>query len=74
MSVALDTPVIALMGYNNPKRVGPYHRFHDLLVDAYGDPGEDYPVSMAHRLDRMRRIEVEDVVAKVRVWRERYAR
>ena len=44
LAVALDRPVIALCGAWNPKRTGPY-RFRDLLVDAYGDPGEDYPVS-----------------------------
>jgi heptosyltransferase I len=73
MAVALDRPVISLMGYNNPKRVGPYRKFHDLIVDAYGDPGEDYPVTPAHRHDRMPRIRVEDVVAKVERWQERYA-
>ena len=72
MAVALDRPVIALMGYNNPKRVGPYRKFHDLLVDAYGDPGEDYPVSTAHRLDRMPRITVRDVLERVEIWRARY--
>ena len=72
MAVALDRPVIALMGYNNPKRVGPYRKFHDLMVDAYGDPGEDYPVSIAHRLDRMPRITVRDVLERVERWRARY--
>lgn len=72
MAVALDRPVISLMGYNNPKRVGPYRRFHDLLVDAYGDPGEDYPISIAHRLDRMPRITVRDVLEKVERWSQRY--
>jgi heptosyltransferase I len=72
MAVALDRPVISLMGYTNPKRTGPYRRFHDLIVDAYGEPGEDYPVSMENRLDRMPRIQVADVVRKVEVWRERY--
>ncbi len=60
------------MGYNNPKRVGPYRRFHDLLIDAYGEPGEDYPPSIEHRLDRMSRIAVRDVVEKIELWRERY--
>jgi len=73
MAVALDRPVISLIGYTNPKRTGPYRRFHDLIVDAYGDPGEDYPLSMETRLDRMPRIAVDDVMAKVRVWRDRYA-
>jgi heptosyltransferase I len=73
MAVALDRPVISLIGYTNPKRTGPYRRFHDLIVDAYGDPGEDYPLAMETRLDRMRRITVDDVMAKVEVWRTRYA-
>jgi heptosyltransferase I len=68
MAVALDRPVISLMGYNNPKRVGPYRRFHDLIIDAYGDPGENYPISPAHRYGRMRRIQVDDVLAKVERW------
>ena len=72
MSVALDRPVISLMGYNNPKRIGPYRKFHDLMVDAYGDPGEDYPITPAHRYDRMQRITVADVVEKIDVWQERY--
>jgi heptosyltransferase I len=73
MAVALNRPVISLIGYTNPKRTGPYVRFHDLIVDAYGDPGEDYPLSMETRLDRMPRITVDDVMAKVQVWRHRYA-
>ncbi len=72
MAVALGRPVIGLYGYTNPKRTGPYKRFQDLVVDAYGDPGEDYPVSMELRPGRMGRIRVEDVLEKVGVWRERY--
>ena len=74
MTIALDRPVISLMGYTNPKRVGPYRRFHDLLVDAYGDPGEDYPISMENRPGRMRRITVRDVLDRVERWRAVYAR
>ena len=73
MAVALERPVISLIGYTNPKRTGPYRRYHDLIVDAYGDPGEDYPLSMETRLDRMPRITVADVMRKVAVWHERYA-
>jgi heptosyltransferase I len=73
MAVALDRPVVSLIGYTNPKRTGPYRRFHDLIVDAYGDPGEDYPLSMETRLDRMPRITVGDVMAKVERWKARYA-
>jgi heptosyltransferase I len=73
MSIALDKPVISLMGYTNPKRVGPYRRYHDLLIDAYGDPGEDYPISMENRPGRMSRITVRDVLDKVERWRTTYA-
>ena len=73
MTVALNRPVVSLMGYTNPKRVGPYRRFHDLMIDAYGDPGEDYPLSMENRPGRMVRITVQDVLDRVQRWKERYA-
>ena len=73
MAVALDRPVISLMGYTNPKRTGPYRRFHDLIVDAYGEPGEDYPISMENRLNRMPRISVNDVIERIERWRRRYS-
>jgi len=72
MTVALDRPVISLMGYTNPKRTGPYRRFHDLIVDAYGEPGENYPISMENRTGRMTRIEPRDVMEKVQLWNTRY--
>ena len=72
MAVALERPVISLLGYNNPKRVGPYRRYHDLIVDAYGDPGEDYPISYAHRLGRMPHISVRDVLERVERWKSVY--
>jgi heptosyltransferase I len=73
MAVALDRPVVSLIGYTNPKRTGPYRRFHDLIVDAYGEPGEDYPISMENRRDRMPRISVRDVLDRVERWRTTYA-
>jgi heptosyltransferase I len=73
VSVALDRPVVSLIAYSNPRRVGPYRRFGDLMIDAYGDPGEDYPVSMENRPGRMPRITVEQVLEKVERWRARYA-
>ncbi len=72
ISVALDRPVVSLIGYSNPKRVGPYRRFRDLMVDAYGEPGEDYPISMVNRRDRMPRITVRDVLDRVQRWRDAY--
>ena len=73
MTVALDRPVISLIGYGNPKRIGPYRKFHDLMVDAYGDPGEDYPISMRTRAGRMPRITVRDVLDRVERWRTSYS-
>ena len=73
MAVAIDRPVISLMGYTNPKRTGPYRKFHDLIVDAYGDPGENYPISMENRPGRMSRISVRDVLERVERWRSSYA-
>ena len=73
MSVALDRPVISLLGYTNPKRTGPYRKFKDLIIDAYGDSGENYPISMENRPGRMARIETQDVLDKIAVWQRRYA-
>lgn len=72
IGVALGTPTVALLGYTNPKRVGPYRRFGDLLIDAYGDKGEDYPVSAEYRTGRMERIAVGEVVEKVKLALTRY--
>ena len=46
------------------------------MIDAYGEPGEDYPISMENRLDRMPRITVDEVLIacatlEVRVRRHR---
>lgn len=65
IAIALGTPSVALMGYTNPRRVGPI-RFRELMVDAFGDPGEEYSPAAPPRPGRMSRITVEEVVAKVR--------
>ena len=72
MTVALDRPVVSLMGYTNPKRTGPYRKYHELIVDAYGEPGESYRISMENRVDRMPRISVRDVLDRVERWRTTY--
>ena len=72
MAVALDRPVVSLMGYTNPKRTGPYRKYHDLIVDAYGEPGESYRISMENRVDHMPRISVRDVLDRVERWRTTY--
>lgn len=65
MGVALDTPTVALMGHTNPRRYGPYRKYHELLVNAFGEPGEDYPIFAPNRPGRMARITVEQVMEKV---------
>lgn len=72
MAVALGRPAISLLGYTNPKRTGPYRRFHDLMIDAYADPGEDYVPSMENRPGRMERITVDDVLNRIEVWNRGY--
>lgn len=72
MCVAMNVPAVGLYGYTNPKRVGPYRRFTELVIDAYGDPGENYPISMAYRHHRMPRITVEQVMERARLALERY--
>jgi heptosyltransferase I len=72
-AVALGTPTVGRMGYTNPKRVGPY-RFRELMIDAYGDPGENYPVSAEYRPGRMERITPEQVAEKVELALESYPR
>ena len=72
MSVALGRPTISLIGYADPRRTGPYRRYHDLMIDAFHDPGEIGPVTNERRSDRMRRITVRDVLERVEIWKARY--
>ena len=71
ISVALGRPVIGLMAHRNPKRTGPY-RYRDLMVDAYGAPGEEYPVTLETRPGGLERVTVDEVVERVRLWSGRY--
>lgn len=72
LAIALRTPVVSLLGYTNPKRVGPYDFAHELMIDAYGDPGEDYPLDMVYREGRMAHITVNDVADKLARWHSTY--
>lgn len=72
MSVALDRPVIGLIGYSDPRRTGPYRKFQDLVIDAYHDPGEVAAVSMETRSGRMERIQVADVARRLEIWAAHY--
>lgn len=70
---ALDTPVVGLYGYTNPKRYGPYRKYEDLVVDGYArSPDEQYPPSMVYRPEGMSRVTVDAVLEKVDRARRRY--
>jgi heptosyltransferase I len=53
IAVALETPTVGLFAETDPKRVGPYRRYHELLVDKFRPGG------------RMDTIEVRDVLEKL---------
>lgn len=72
IAVALNKPVISLIGFTNPRRTGPYRKFRDLMIDAYADPGENYPPSMESRPDRMQRITIDEVVRRIVIWDAKY--
>jgi heptosyltransferase I len=61
---ACDVPVIGLYGHTNPWRVGPYRKYEDLWVDRYTDGSPD-PANTTPKLDRMDKIGVSDVLARV---------
>ena len=64
---ALGVPVIGLYGHTNPWRVGPYHAYEDLWVDAYTPAGAapDASAFDPPADDRMRAITVDEVLARV---------
>ena len=73
MAVALGTPVVSLLGYTNPLRYGPYRRFQDLIVSAYGETTRDGAYCTDRRPGRMPNISVRDVLDAVDRWRDVYA-
>lgn len=74
IAVALNRPTIGLYGYTNPRRVGPWRKFDDLLVDAYHDDADERGGAITRRTrpGRMERITVDEVFEKVRLALERY--
>ena len=66
MARAMDTPVVGLFGFTNPKRSGPYRRFTELVVDGYARDGEEtYGVTTERRKEGMGRITPGMVLEKV---------
>jgi heptosyltransferase I len=76
MAVAVDRPVISLMSNADPRRTGPYRRFHDLTIDAYHDAGAPLPpeISWTRRPGRMPLITVDAVLSRLSRWRSTYDR
>lgn len=73
MAVALNVPTIGLYGYSDPRRCGPYRRFHDLLIDFYNGPGkQDSPITRKTRPGRMRMITPEMVIEKIKYGLKKY--
>ena len=66
---ALGRPVIALFGATDPRRTGPYGKSQELVVNAFSDPGDPAGIIMDRRLGRVKTIRVQDVLAKVDLWR-----
>jgi len=64
MAAALETPVIGLYGYTDPRRVGPYRGPRELIIDRYSRPGETVPCAEVRR-GNMEKIEVDDVLEKL---------
>ena len=75
MAVALDVPTVALYGFSDPRRCGPYGRFQDLLIDAYNRPGDRTDtVTRKTKRGRMAEIRAEEVFGKIRYAVETYGR
>ncbi len=73
VAVALNVPTIGLYGYSDPRRCGPYRKFHDLLIDRFNDPGEEgSPIRRVARQGRMARIRPADVIEMIERGLERY--
>lgn len=66
MAVAMNVPTVALYGYSDPRRCGPYGRFQDLLIDAYNRPGEQKErITRKTKKGRMAHITAQDVIKKI---------
>jgi heptosyltransferase I len=75
IAVALDVPTVSLYGYSNPRRCGPYKKYHDLLIDKYTNPGEENaPITRKTRPQRMGLINAKEVIEKIELGIEKYVK
>jgi heptosyltransferase I len=73
-AVALNIPTVGLYGFTDPRRTGPYRRYHDLLIERYLDEGEEKtPIRRTTRSGRMQRITPADVIEKIELGLQKYA-
>ena len=74
-AVALGVPTVSLYGYSNPRRCGPYRRFHDLLIDKYTSEEDDAgQVRRKTRPNRMAQISPDEVIEKIELALPKYVR
>lgn len=74
MAVAMNVPTVGLYGFSNPRRCGPYRRFHDLLIDKYTNPGEENArIRRTTRPGRIERISTDEVIEKIELGLRRYS-
>ena len=72
-AVAMNIPTVGLYGFSNPRRCGPYRRFHDLLINKYIDPGEENSrIRRKTRQGRMERITPYEAIEKIELGLRRY--
>lgn len=73
MAVALDVPTIGLYGYSDPRRCGPYRKYHDLLIDKFNEPGKAHlPITRKTKPGRMALISAEEVIKKIELALKNY--
>jgi heptosyltransferase I len=72
-AVAMGVPTIGLYGLSNPRRVGPYRAYADLVIDHFTDPGEAHARRVT-RPGRMATITPDEVIARIDTAVARYVR
>ncbi len=65
MALALNTPTIGLYGHSDPRRCGPYRKYHDLLIDKFNMPGQSTPITKKTKSGMMKTISAEEVIEKI---------
>jgi len=72
MALSLNVPTIGLYGYSDPRRCGPYLKYHDLLIDKYNHNNNNNPITRKTKPGRMETITPEEVIQKIELGLETY--